>query len=361
MNTLAARQAAAPPLRPLLVLTCGVFFVHVLLLQAAPAQWGVASETAVALRPLVTRTIEIKPPTPSSAAPAPVQTAPPRRPARPAAAAVLQSNTAPAQAGQAQAAIESIAEPVPPVPSETQLASAAPAPEPAASAAPPEPTSPVATAGALSIPGSMRLKYAMTGRAKNMDYHALAQLDWLQDGEAYRASMVVSAFGLGERSMASSGRLTGDGLAPTRFLDKSRTERAAHFQPDKGKITFSANTPDAAWQAGAQDRVSVFVQLASMLAGEPAKYPPGSSVSLYTAGPTGADNWTFVVEAEETLSLPAGEIRAVKLTRKPQRDYDQTVEVWLAPSIGWLPVRSRITQQNGDFVDQQLRVAEKPL
>ena len=207
----------------------------------------------------------------------------------------------------------------------------------------------------------MRLKYAMTGRAKNMDYHALAQLDWLQDGEAYRASLVVSAFGLGERSMASSGRLTGDGLAPTRFLDKSRTERAAHFQPDKGKITFSANTPDAAWQAGAQDRVSVFVQLASMLAGDPAKYPPGSSVSLYTAGPTGADNWTFVVEAEETLSLPAGEIRAVKLTRKPQRDYDQTVEVWLAPSIGWLPVRSRITQQNGDFVDQQLRVAEKPL
>jgi hypothetical protein len=201
----------------------------------------------------------------------------------------------------------------------------------------------------------------MTGRSKNMDYHAQAQLDWQQDGESYRASMVVSAFGLGERSMASSGRLTGEGLAPTRFLDKSRSERAAHFQPDKGKITFSANTPDMPWQAGAQDRVSVFVQLASLLAGDPSKYPPGTSVSLYTAGPTGADTWTFVVNAEEALNLPAGEIRAVKLTRKPQRDYDQTVEVWLAPSTGWLPVRTSITQQNGDFVDQQLRGAEKPL
>lgn len=194
-----------------------------------------------------------------------------------------------------------------------------------------------------------------------MDYHASAQLDWLQDGEAYRASMVVSAFGLGERSMASRGQITGDGLAPTRFLDKSRSERAAHFQPDKGKITFSANSPDVPWQPGAQDRVSVFVQLASLLAGDPAKYPVGSSVSLYTVGPTAADTWTFVVEAEEKLNLPAGEFSAVKLTRKPQRDYDQTVDVWLAPAIGWLPVRTRITQQNGDFVDQQLRGAEKPL
>jgi Protein of unknown function (DUF3108) len=188
---------------------------------------------------------------------------------------------------------------------------------------------PVAAATALTIPGSVRLKYTATGQSRNMDYHARSQLDWLQDGEAYQASMVIGAPGLGRRSMASSGRITGDGLAPTRFLDKSRSERAAHFQPDKGKISFSANTPDAPWLAGAQDRLSVFVQLASLLAGDPAKYPNGSSVSLYTAGPTSADTWTFVVEAEERLSLPAGELVTLKLTRKPQRDYDQTVEVWL--------------------------------
>lgn len=353
MNTLPARQTAAPPLRPLLLLTGAVLLAHVLLLRAAPAQWGAHSAPPAPLRPLVTRTIEIKPPSQTAAAPLPAL----RRRPRPA-ATPPQEKVAPAPAPSAQAAIESIAPYLPEtVAPEAPPASAAPAPEVAASATP----GPLAAAGALSIPGSMRLKYAMTGRSRNMDYHALAQLDWQQDGEAYLASMVVSAFGLGERSMASSGRITGDGLAPTRFLDKSRSERAAHFQPDKGTITFSANTPDAPWQAGAQDRVSVFVQLASLLAGDPAKYPPGTSVSLYTAGPTSTDTWTFVVEAGETLILPAGEIRAVKLTRKPQRDYDQTIEVWLAPEVGWLPVRTRITQQNGDFVDQQLRVAEKPL
>lgn len=358
MSALTAPPSAAPPLRPLLVLTAAVVLAHVLLLQAAPAHWGMDAEPTSKLRPLITRSIEIKPAPPTAAPPAPP---PPVRRAPPAAAPRLQQNTAPALSQKAPAAIESIAPPVP----EPAVASTPPAPTPAPEPSPPAaeaaPAAPVAAAGALTIPGSMRLKYSMTGRSRNMDYHASAQLDWLQDGEAYRASMVVGAFGLGERSMASRGQITGEGLAPTRFLDKSRSERAAHFQPDKGKISFSANSPDVPWQPGAQDRVSVFVQLASLLAGEPAKYPVGSSVSLFTVGPTSADTWTFVVEAEEKLSLPAGEFSAVKLTRKPQRDYDQAVEVWLAPAIGWLPVRTRITQHNGDFVDQQLRVAEKPL
>ena len=351
MNVLPARTTAAPPLRPLLVLTGAVLLAHVLLLQAAPAQWGMQAEPPSTLRPLITRSIEIKPPSPATAAPAPpapVRRAAPLRPRS-------QSNTPPALATQAPDAIESIANSSP---EPAVISPAPPVQEPAAE--PSAPAAPVAAALALTVPGSTRLNYSMTGRSKNMDYHALAQLDWRQDGSAYETRMVVSAFGLGARSMASSGRITGDGLAPTRFLDKSRSERAAHFESDKGKITFSANTPDVPWRPGAQDRVSVFVQLASLLAGDPAKYPTGSSVSLYTAGPTGADTWTFVVETEEKLYLPAGEFSAVKLIRKPQRDYDQTVEVWLAPALGWLPARTRITQQNGDFVDQQLRSTEKP-
>lgn len=200
----------------------------------------------------------------------------------------------------------------------------------------------------------------MTGRSRNMDYSAFAELDWLQDGQNYDAKMVVSALFLGSRSMSSSGRITADGLAPTRFLDKYRSERAAHFEPEKGRISFSANTPDAPWLRGAQDRLSVFLQLGSLLAGDPGSYPLGSKVSLYTAGPREVDTWIFTVEAEEKLNLPAGEIAAIKLTRKPQRDYDQTVEIWFAPAMDYLPVRSRITQQNGDFIDQKLRTTEKP-
>lgn len=347
MNALPARSTAAPPLRPLAGLTGAVVLVHVLLLQAAPVQWGMADQPASKLRPLLTRTIEIKPPAALAATPAPsppLRRTAPSRPRSP-------ENTAPAPILQGQAAIESIASPAP-----EQAVASPPAP-----ATVPEPSAPVAAATALSIPGSVRLNYNATGRrSRNIDYQAKAWLDWRQDGAAYEARMVVSDFLMGTRTMASSGRITGDGLAPTRFLDKYRSERAAHFQPEKGKITFSTNAPDVPWLTGAQDRISVFVQLASLLAGDPAKYPAGSSISLYTAGPSGADTWTFVVGPEEKLSLPAGEISTLKLTRKPQRDYDYTIEVWLAPSLAWLPVRTRITQHNGDFVDQQLRSTEKP-
>ena len=47
--------------------------------------------------------------------------------------------------------------------------------------------------------------------------------------------------------------------------------------------------------------------------------------------------------------------------RKPRREFDQKVEIWYAPSLGYLPVRNRITQQNGDFIDQTLSEILRPL
>jgi hypothetical protein len=348
MNTQPDRQTAAPPARALILLTALVLLLHGLMLRAAPTQWGMEARPVARQLPLITRTIEIKPASivaaPASAVPVP----PP----------IHRKNKSVALAVNAQAAIESIANPAQTNPEPALPAAAAEATPPAPQPGPAAP--PVAAVLALTIPGSVRLKYTMTGRSKNLDYTASADLDWLQDGQTYDAKMVVSALFLGSRSMSSSGRITADGLAPTRFADKSRSERAAHFDADKGKITFSANTPDAPWLRGAQDRLSVFLQLGSLLAGDPAKYPPGSTVSVYTVGPREADTWSFAVGEPETLRLPVGDINTVKLTRQVQRDYDQTVEIWFAPSMDYLPVRSRITQQNGDFIDQQLRGTEKP-
>lgn len=367
MNALSAQRRGALPARPLIALTALVGGIHVLLLQAAPLAWGPPDSPAPRPRPFITRTLEIKPePAVAPVAAAPARKRAVRRPVR-AARPSLQENPAPALIPPTLPATESIAsgDPIPTAGQSGGSPPVEPSGEPVAAAepvppAPETPAPPLASSTALTIPGSVRLKYAMTGRSRNMDYSAFAELSWLQDGQSYDARMVVSAFILGSRSMSSSGRITADGLAPTRFLDKSRSERAAHFEEDKGKISFSANTPDAPWRRGAQDRLSVFLQLGSLLAGAPASYPAGSTVSLYTAGPRAVDTWTFTVEAEEKLSLPAGDLATLKLTRKPQRDYDQTVEIWFAPSMDYLPVRSRITQQNGDFIDQKLRSAEKP-
>ncbi len=386
--TASATPRAAPPGRILAVLALGVLGVHAALLQTQPAHIG--PQTAPAsprVAAFETRSIALPPtpPTPPEtvappAAPAP-RAAPPRK--KP----VFKKKVTTAQAARAQPAIESIAELAPGNRTDDAPAAApdTPASEPetpaASESAPPAtpvaPTAVTATAPAsaaaapppgasqtpvtaMALPASVQLDYQMTGSAKGLTYHANGELAWQNTGSAYNASMTVKALFIGSRTLSSTGQVSGQGLAPSRFTDKSRTEVAAHFEPDKGQISFSANTPTLPWTPGAQDRVSVFMQLGGMLAGNPAAFPVGSQITLRTVGPRDADMWTFLVENEAPLSLPFGELATLKLSRKPRHEYDQKLEVWYAPALGYLPVRNKITQANGDFVDQELKTLSRP-
>jgi hypothetical protein len=378
---------SAPPWRALLALAALVLAAHTLVLQGSPKRFGPALDpSAPPVKAFVTRRIEAPPPEPAVAlaVPAPVVSVPAKPLAKvapkPVKKPILEKNKAVAQQARAQAAIESIAPETPPAPDASaapvaeapaapasdslpaadQTASVPPAPPapppaPAANAAPAPQTGPSQTpVTAMALPGSARLSYAMTGSAKGLNYRAKAELDWSNAGSSYDARMTVSALFLGSRTLTSRGQIGDQGLAPQRFSDKARSEVAAHFEPDKNQISFSANTPSVPWIKGAQDRVSVFLQLGGMLKGDPAGFPPGSNISMYTVGPRDADIWTFLVGDEETLTLPFGVLSTIKLSRQPRREFDQKVEIWYAPSLGYLPVRSKITQHNGDFVDQQL-------
>ena len=352
-------NSGAPGWRPLTAVAALVVAAHALVLQASPANLGIipgadaADKTVIAF---VTRNIEPTP-DPALAAPVVAPTVVPsvvKRAQKPPESLSKQPSV---QELKAQAAPETIAsaEPQPlPLPIvEIPVESSVPSPPDQAAAT--LPVSPQTTpVNAIRLPGSVRLEYKVIGLSKNLNYHANAELAWNTDGSSYQALMKVSAFLIGSRSMTSVGKITGSGLAPTRFSDKFRAELAAHFEPEKGKISFSANTPDVPWIEGVQDRVSVFLQLGGMLAARPQDFPPGSSISFLTIGPREADTWTFVVEVEENLDLMGAPMAALKLTRKPRKEFDQKVEIWFAPSLGYLPVRNRITQQNGDFIDQQL-------
>ena len=377
----------SPRWRQLTLLAVLVAAAHVLVLRASPSSLGSKFDSDTnTVRAFATRRIEA-PPAPLAAAPAPVAT--PRKPVPRAAPAAEEKSPAP-PAKVADAAIDSIAPsslplalPAPPALPESTEAIASTAnttPTSELSSGPKQAANSVTTdavttfiAGsalpvgpkttpvtAITLPPSVLLKYKMTGTSKGLNYQANAELSWINSGTQYDAYLKVSALFIGSRIMTSVGRVTPNGLAPTRFADKFKSELAAHFIADQGKITFSANTPDAPWIEGAQDRVSVFLQLGGILAARPKDFPAGSEITLYTIGPREADTWTFIVESEELLQMPGGDMSAIKLTRKPRREFDQKVELWYAPSIGYLPVRNRITQQNGDFIDQKLNSIGRP-
>ena len=366
------------PRRALWVLAALVSLVHWWVLADGP--WDLGLGQASPSQPpanLVfdTRRIELPAPTPSKPAARVIQSA--RVSAKPSAAqtSAPAASPLPAEAAPVLAAAPVLPEPAlpepaaPPLPAapaeatpgqtDTQPQAQAPAAQtetPPAVAAPQSAQSP----SALSIPSSVRLTYKMTGLSRGLNYHANGELNWRREANRYESSMVVSAFLLGSRSMTSVGEVTADGLAPKRFGDKARNELAAHFDADKGKITFSANRPELPWQRGAQDRLSVFFQLAGLLAGQAGAVPTGTRIALYTVGPRDAETWTFIVETMDNLSLPVGDIKALRLTREPKREFDQKIETWFAPSMSYWPVRIKITQSNGDFVDQQLSGSSEP-
>ncbi len=206
----------------------------------------------------------------------------------------------------------------------------------------------------------MRLEFDVAGQAKKFNYSARAELLWQHDGQRYQARQQISLLLLGSRAQTSVGTLGPTGLLPERFGDRARSEQAAHFDYAQGRVTFSANTPDAPMAAGTQDRLSVFLQLGALLAAAPERYPSGTRINVATVSARAADVWSFTVEGEETLELPVGAVAAIQLERLPRRDYDQTAQVWLAPALGYLPVRIRLVQANGDFADLRLRSHSTP-
>ena len=373
-----------PTLRPLTLLLAGVVLAHVLLLQGSPGQFGqfagAADPDEAGSKTFATRSIEVpsklaEPAAVVPARPAPAPSLNPPKSGPP--SAKNKTNEPLADEIRAQAATESIALPV--LPSATAATASAPVTPTSTAAleAPPSNTGTLPAAApnvatgaaaasalagsprstpvtAVNLPGSARLQYKVIGQAKGLNYQASSELLYKASGDKYEAVVSVRAFLVGSRSLTSVGQITASGLAPTRFSDKSRQELAAHFEPAAGKIVFSGNTPDAPWVEGAQDRVSVFLQMVGMLAAAPADYPLGTSISMYTVGPREAETWTFVVEQLENLDVLGTSTPTLKLTRKARREFDQKVELWLAPSLGYLPVRNLVTQPNGDFIDQRL-------
>ncbi|MCU0924716.1 MAG: DUF3108 domain-containing protein [Hydrogenophaga sp.] len=232
------------------------------------------------------------------------------------------------------------------------VAAAAPNTSPAA----PPPAARASSLPPAQPPGPADLRYDIDGRAKGLRYSADAHLRWQPSGNRYSAELEISAFLVGNRVQTSRGRLEAQGLAPERFGDRRRSnEKATHFDSASQRIRYSSNAPDTPLLPGAQDRLSVFLQLAALFQARPDAYAAGQTLRLQVAGTGDADTWSFLVGAEETLALPAGSMTARRLTRPPRGEHDSTVDIWLAPGMQFLPVRIRITEPNGDMADQRLR------
>ncbi len=201
-----------------------------------------------------------------------------------------------------------------------------------------------------ALPASAKLLYRV--ESNKFPFRLGGELLWQHDGQSYQARTGIGAFGLA-RVQTSRGHFDTLGLAPERFADKFRKEVAAVFNRERGVVSFSVNAPDLPLQPGAQDRLSVLLQLGALVASAPNDFVVGTTVSVQTIGQRNAEPWLFTFGGMETLALPGGTQIGLKLERRPRKPDDQRVEVWLAPGLGYLPARLRITEPDGDYADQR--------
>ena len=198
----------------------------------------------------------------------------------------------------------------------------------------------------------MLLRFKVHGFVKGMEYHAQAQLSWRTDGTTYEARQSISAFLLGSMEQTSTGRLTAQGLQPVQFTDRRFAKRrSVVLDWDTQQARFDPVREPAAIGPGAQDRLSVFLQLAAMLQALPALRAPGTRIDIPTLGSRRLQMWTFVVENAETLELPSGPIGTLRLQRQPQAGDDEKALLWVDPTQGYVPVRIHMQERNGDVMD----------
>lgn len=299
--------------RQLALLTVAVLAVHVALLRPRPTVLAPQRDAGVRF---VTRTIDLPPPPQPQPQPQPMI----------------------------------VAEAPAPRPATTR-----PAPRTATRKAAPTATKPAPTPwpDALTAWPSAVLHYTLEVRSRGVTSQGVAHLDWQQDGTRYEARLELSAPGLRPRVQQSSGAIAAQGLAPERYSDRSRGEQATHFDAGTGRVVFSNNQPQADWVAGMQDRLSVLLQLAMLAAAQGPRLVPGTQLAIPTATTREANAWTFEVTGEEVLALPGGAVPAIKLERPPRGAYDQRIELWLAPGQAYAPVRLRLTNPDGGWVDQR--------
>jgi hypothetical protein len=225
-------------------------------------------------------------------------------------------------------------------------------------AAPAAPAKPAPKAK-ISFPPSADLSYSIQAKQKGMPIEGDAVMRWNISGNAFSVSNEARAMLIGKiLDTKSEGSIDASGLAPTSITEKRfrRPATTTSFDRSENRITFSSSDEQYPIQGGEQDRNSVIWQLAGVARGMPKKFKKGFVWKVVVAGQRDADEWVFKVVGQDTIRTPLGELKSLHVQRVPAPDSkDQLLDIWLAPTLEWYPIRVRYSEDSGDYIEQTLQ------
>ncbi|MFL6657867.1 MAG: DUF3108 domain-containing protein [Massilia sp.] len=209
----------------------------------------------------------------------------------------------------------------------------------------------------FDLPPSADLSYSIDARKKGIALGGDAQISWRVGQGSYSANNVARASFLGKiLDNRTEGTVDSFGLAPTQFYEKRFRKDAttATFDRSSKTISFADGKQTYPLLGGEQDRASAQWQLAALARAAPDKFVPGSEWKFFVAGRHDAEVWTFRVLGRETLSTPMGSMPTVHFIKQQPDAAAQKIDLWLAPGHEWYPVKLRISEEDGEFVQQTI-------
>jgi hypothetical protein len=209
----------------------------------------------------------------------------------------------------------------------------------------------------FDLPPSAELTYTVKASSHGIPLSGNGTITWQQGGGKYTLVTEARSGMFGKvLEYRSEGAVDAWGLAPDTYYEKRIRKGAGTttFQRDAKTIDLADSDNTVPIHGGEQDRSSAPWQLASIARATPQKFVPGSEWRFYVVGRRSAETWSFKVVGTETVKTGAGDVKAVHFSKAPPKGKGQQVDLWLAPSLEWYPVRLVFMEDDGDSFEQLL-------
>lgn len=223
-------------------------------------------------------------------------------------------------------------------------------------------------------PSDTRLSYQLGGYFRG-ELHGNAQVQWSRPAaplvatsatvpsDRYQVRVSISVLGTNP-VFISQGRIRADGLLPEAYEEQlPNGRRSAKLEAGSVVLHNGTRVPRPAIEPDAvQDTASQFVDLGHRFAQGRARLVPGETVRVWLARPGGLDEWTYDISEAQTLYLPTlGAVQAYHLKPRPLPNARGTItaEMWIAPSLQYLPVRVKVSINSETHVDLLVKAIEQ--
>ena len=207
-------------------------------------------------------------------------------------------------------------------------------------------------------PGDTRVSYQISGKWGN-ELHGEGIVQWTHSGSAqerYQVKVVIDIPAVPTVSMISQGKVSRQGLLPEAY-EEVVASRTRNLRLEPTEIVFDKGNRMARpvlLPMSVQDIVSQFIDVGYRYRQGREQLQAGQSTRIWLARPGNLYEWIYDIGPADEVSLPKiGSVKVHHLKPRPLANPRGTysMEMWLAPSLQYLPVRIRININADSYID----------